>query len=110
MGNPYSPPEAATGLPASERWPLLFWPPFLSSVVSIPVGLVFFGAYRRVPDLLFRPEFVLPLIAASIASALVLRPYTSANWLVRVILGPPISFGVMMAIMVALRVFSHATK
>lgn len=103
MGNPYSPPEAATDESKGEGELTLFLPPFLASVISIPLGLAFLGVYRRVPDLLLRPDFLVPLIAASIASALVLRLYTSANWLVRVILGPPISFGVMMVLVVAMR-------
>ena len=77
--------------------------PFLSSMLAIPIGLALTGVFRRAPDLLSRPDFFLPLIAASAISALALRFYTGAGWLVRAILAPPITFVIYFLILVVLR-------
>ena len=102
MSNPYSAPESTEEMYPSERWPSTLLAPFLSAMVTIPIGLALLGVFRRAPDLLFRPDFLLPLIAGAAVSATVLRGYTSAPWLVRAILAPPLAFAVYFAIAVAL--------
>ncbi|MBD9480051.1 hypothetical protein [Pseudoxanthomonas sp. PXM02] len=107
MTNPYSAPESTEELPPGERWPSTLLAPFLSAIVTIPIGLILLGMFRLRPDFLVRLDFILPLIAGAAVSAVVLRGYTSANWLVRVILAPPLAFLVYfpidIAVMYALR-------
>ena len=101
--NPYAPPKSTEVMPESEAWQATLLAPFLSSMIAIPIGIALTGALRRAPDLFIRADFLLPLIAASAISALLLRSYTSANWLVRVILAPPIGFSIYFIIVVILR-------
>ena len=72
-------------------------------MVAIPIGFALAGVFRRVPDLLTRLDFLLPLIASSTISALILRSYSGAGWLVRAILAPPIGFVMYLLILFVLR-------
>jgi hypothetical protein len=101
--NPYAPPKSAGAAPQGERWQATWLAPFLSSILAIPIGLALFGVLRRAPDLLTRLDFLLPLIAGSAISALLLRSYTSAGWLVRAILAPPVAFVLYFLIIIVVR-------
>jgi hypothetical protein len=95
--NPYAAPQGGEGEPPREGWRTTWLAPFLSSMLTIPGGLAVLGVFRRGPDLLLKPDFILPLIVGAAVSASVLCAYSSANWLVRAILAPPIAFVVYFA-------------
>jgi len=98
--NPYSAPKAP--IVRSERlaWPAEVLPPFLSSVAVITLGFLALGVQHRAPDFFTSPRFLLPLVGCSAVTALILRPYRSANWLVRVVLAPPIGFVLFLLVIV----------
>ena len=101
--NPYAPPKRTEAASQDEKWQATLLAPFLSSMLTIPIGLALAGVFRRAPDLLTRLDFLLPLIAGSAISALALRSYASADWLVRAILAPPMAFVLYFLIVVVLR-------
>ena len=98
--NPYSAPKAVNRPAGSSAWPAKLFPPFLSSVVAITLGLLILGVQHRSPGFFGSARFLLPLIACSSISALILWPYRSANWLVRAVLAPPISFALFFLVIV----------
>ena len=102
--NPYAAPKSKGPTPDRESWQAKLLAPFLSSVISIPLGFVLIGALRRAPALFERLDFFLLLLATSTLSALILKNYRSAGWLVRAILAPPISFILGVLTLVMMRV------
>ena len=102
--NPYSPPKAQLRDVEGAAWLPTTLPSFLSSLLLVPLGFVIFGAVTRQPDFLLNPGFIATLSACSIASALVLRFYRRANWVIRALLAPPITFALLLLVIVGLRV------
>ncbi len=104
--NPYAPPHSnePPRRETNRRSTLLV--PFLSSMIVVPAGLAWIGVLRRIPDLLTRPDFLLPLIAGSAVAAAVLHCCRSANGLTRAFLAPPIGFAAYFIILVILRLAS----
>jgi hypothetical protein len=101
--NPYLPPKAGTGVLDTAAWLPTLLPPFFSAMLLTPVTLFFFAGIAGWPSFLFRPGFIVSLTGCSLASALLLKPYRSANWLVRAILAPPICFVLLLLVIVGLR-------
>ena len=101
--NPYSAPKAEIGQRESLAWASTFFPPFLSSIVVIPIGFVLIGLLTRQPEFMLKPGFLLTLGASSAASAIILLPYRSASWILRAVLAPPLSFCLLLLTIFCLR-------
>jgi hypothetical protein len=101
--DPYLPPKAQPLRLIEAARLSEFLPSFASSILLTPIAFFFFGAIAGRPDFLLRPRFLVALAVCSSASALLLKFYRSANWLVRSILAPPITFALMLFGIVALR-------
>ena len=71
-----------------EAWLPKVLSPFLSSAITITLGLLFLGARHRAPEFFTSLRFLLPLVGCSVVPALVLWHYRAADWLVRALLAP----------------------
>ena len=83
-----------------------FLAPFFSSAVAITLGFLLLGALDRAPDFFSSTRFLLPMIGCSIVSALILMSSRSLNWIIRVVLAPPIAIASFFLFILATRLFA----